>query len=159
MDNPTNPRQALINQIRINQASRHQRLNGSSDRGKPPRQDGRRDPFADLLADLTELNDILIANGFEGIASATPPPPWYTHIQYYVETQLKPYYLIDQHLVSFDHTNVFGKCVAWPLFWCSRVAVRRLPHAAPSAPLSCPCPCPCRYEARNKLTLPQRMQS
>jgi hypothetical protein len=40
-----------------------------------------------------------------------------------VETQLKPYYLIDQHLVSFDHTNVFGK-----------------------------------YEERNRLTLPQRIQ-
>ncbi len=30
-------------------------------------------------------------------------------LQYYVEAQLKPYYLISQHLVSFDHTNVFGQ--------------------------------------------------
>ena len=30
-------------------------------------------------------------------------------LQYYVETQLRPYYSISQHLVSFDATNIFGQ--------------------------------------------------
>lgn len=71
-------RQELINQIRLNQSTRHQTRIGPSDPGKAQRARGPRDPFADLLKDLTELNDILIAAGFEGIASAespAPPPP------------------------------------------------------------------------------------